>query len=299
MTWLNYHHLHYFWVVAREGTIQQASQQLHVGQPAISTQLHQLELSLGQKLFRRRGRRLELTEAGRTVFRYAEQIFSLGREMTDLLNSGEVATGSKFIVGVADAMPKLMVRRLLEPALQLSSDLRLVCVEHDLATLLTDLGRQSLDLVLADSPLTPTGGIRAFNHLLGQSGVGLFGTPHLVARVRADFPASLDRVPLLLPGKNTALRRSLESWLESQNVSPLIRGEFDDKALLKAFGQTGEGLFPGTLAIADEICRQYEVDLAGELVGVVEHFYAISVERRIRHPAVLAISSSAKSTIFV
>lgn len=299
MTWLNYHHLHYFWVVAREGTIQQASQQLHVGQPAISTQLHQLELSLGQKLFRRSGRRLELTEAGRTVFRYAEQIFSLGREMTDVLKSGEVATGSKFVVGVADAMPKLMVRRLLEPALQLSSDLRLVCVENDLGTLLTDLGRQSLDLVLADSPLTPTGGVRAFNHLLGQSGVGLFGTPQLVARVRTDFPASLNRVPLLLPGRNTALRRSLESWLESRNVSPLIRGEFDDKALLKAFGQTGEGLFPGTLAIADEICRQYEVELAGELEGVVEHFYAISVERRIRHPAVLAISSSAKSTIFV
>lgn len=299
MSWLNYHHLHYFWVVAREGTIQQASQQLHVGQPAISTQLHQLELSLGQKLFRRSGRRLELTEAGRTVFRYAEQIFSLGREMTDVLKSGEVATGSKFVVGVADAMPKLMVRRLLEPALQLSSDLRLVCVENDLGTLLTDLGRQSLDLVLADSPLTPTGGVRAFNHLLGQSGVGLFGTPQLVARVRTDFPASLNRVPLLLPGRNTALRRSLESWLESRNVSPLIRGEFDDKALLKAFGQTGEGLFPGTLAIADEICRQYEVELAGELEGVVEHFYAISVERRIRHPAVLAISSSAKSTIFV
>ena len=264
-----------------------------------STQLHQLELSLGQKLFRRSGRRLELTEAGRTVFRYAEQIFSLGREMTDVLKSGEAATGSKFVVGVADAMPKLMVRRLLEPALQLSSDLRLVCVEHDLGTLLTDLGRQSLDLVLADSPLTPTGGVRAFNHLLGQSGVGLFGTPQLVARVRTDFPVSLNRVPLLLPGRNTALRRSLESWLESRNVSPLIRGEFDDKALLKAFGQTGEGLFPGTLAIADEICRQYEVELAGELEGVVEHFYAISVERRIRHPAVLAISSSAKSTIFV
>lgn len=265
----------------------------------ISTQLHQLELSLGQKLLRRSGRRLELTEAGRTVFRYAEQIFSLGRELTDVLKSGEVATGSKFVVGVADAMPKLMVRRLLEPALQLSSDLRLVCVEHDLGTLLTDLGRQSLDLVLADSPLTPTGGVRAFNHLLGQSGVGLFGTPQLVARVRTDFPASLNRVPLLLPGRNTALRRSLESWLESRDVSPLIRGEFDDKALLNAFGQTGEGLFPGTLAIADEICRQYEVELAGELEGVVEHFYAISVERRIRHPAVLAISSSAKSTIFV
>jgi LysR family transcriptional activator of nhaA len=298
MTWLNYHHLHYFWVVAREGTIQQASQLLHVGQPAISTQLHQLEQSLGQKLFRRSGRRLELTDAGRTVFRYAEQIFSLGREMTDLLKTGEPATGSRFVVGVADAMPKLMVRRLLEPALQLSTDLRLMCVEHDLGTLLTELGRQSLDLVLSDAPLTPSGGIRAFNHLLGQSGVGLFGTPQLVARVRRDFPASLNRIPLLLPGRNTALRRSLESWLESHEISPVIRGEFDDKALLKAFGQTGEGLFPGTLAIADEICRQYEVQLAGELEGVVEHFYAISVERRIRHPAVLAISSSAKSTIF-
>ncbi|GDX90071.1 transcriptional activator NhaR [Planctomycetia bacterium] len=298
MTWLNYHHLHYFWVVAREGTIQNASQLLHVGQPAISTQLHQLEQSLGQKLFRRVGRRLELTDAGRTVFRYAEQIFSLGREMTDLLKTGEPAAGFKFVVGVADAMPKLMVRRLLEPALQLSADLRLICVEHDLGTLLTELGRQSLDLVLSDAPLTPAGGVKAFNHLLGQSGVGLFGTPHLVAKVRTDFPASLNRIPLLLPGRNTALRRSLESWLESHDVSPVIRGEFDDKALLKAFGQTGEGLFPGTLAIADEICRQYEVQLAGELEGVVEHFYAISVERRIRHPAVLAISSSAKSTIF-
>jgi len=299
MTWLHYHHLHYLWVVAREGTIQQASQQLHVGQPPISTQLHQLELSLGRKLFRRRSRRLEMTEARRTVFRYAEQVFSLGREMTDLLKSGEVATGSKFVGDVADAMPKLMVRRLLEPALQLSSDLRLVCVEHDLGTLLTDLGRQSLDLVLADSPLTPTGGVRAFNHPLGQSGVGLFVTPQLVARIRTDFPASLNRVPLLLPCTNTALSRSLDSSLESRNVSPLIRVEFDDKALLKAFGQTGEGLFPGTLAIADEICRQYEAELAGELEGVVEHFYAISVECRIRHAVVLAISSSAKSIIFV
>ena len=136
------------------------------------------------------------------------------------------------------------------------------------------------------------------SHLLGQSGVGLFGTPQLVARVRRDFPNSLNRVPLLLPGRNTALRRSLESWLQLHELTPRIRGEFDDKALLKAFGQTGEGLFPGTLAIADEICRQYEVELAGELDGVVEHFYAISVERRIRHPAVLAISSTAKSALF-
>jgi LysR family transcriptional activator of nhaA len=195
-------------------------------------------------------------------------------------------------------MPKLMVRRLLEPALQLSADLRLVCVENDLSTLLTELGRHSVDLVLSDSPLTPAGGVRAFNHLLGQSGVGLFGTPQLVARVRRDFPNSLNRVPLLLPGRNTALRRSLESWLQLHDLTPRIRGEFDDKALLKAFGQTGEGLFPGTLAIADEICRQYEVELAGELDGVVEHFYAISVERRIRHPAVLAISSTAKSALF-
>ncbi|MFM7039311.1 MAG: transcriptional activator NhaR [Planctomycetaceae bacterium] len=299
MNFLNYHHLLYFWMTAREGTIQKAAARLHVGQPAISTQLRQLEKSLGQKLFRKSGRTLELTETGRIAWRYADEIFSLGQELTDAVRGYPTGQSPRFAVGVVDALPKLMARRLLEPALQLSPDLRLICTEENLPRLLEQLTAHQIDLVLSDSPVTASMNVRAFNHPLGDSAVGLFGVRKLARRVRADFPQSLNNIPLLLPDRSTALRRSLDGWLQQHDLHPLIRGEFSDKALMKAFGLTGEGLFPGTMAIADEICRQYDVELAAELPHPREQFFAISAERRIKHPAVLAITSTARKDLFL
>jgi len=299
MNFLNYHHLLYFWMTVREGTIQKASLRLHVGQPAISTQLRQLEKAVGQKLFRKSGRKLELTETGRIAYRYADEIFSLGEELTDALRGHSSGRSVRFSVGVVDAVPKLMARRLLEPALQLAPDLRLVCTEDSLQRLLEQLTAHQIDLVLSDSPVSASMNVRAFNHPLGDSAVGLFGVRKLARRVRAGFPETLNNTPILLPHRATALRHSLDAWLQQHDLHPLIRGEFSDKALMKAFGRTGEGLFPGTMAIADEICRQYEVELAAELPHVREQFFAISAERRIKHPAVLAIAKTAKKDLFL
>ncbi len=299
MDWLNYHHLLYFWMVAREGTILRAAEKLHIGQPAISTQLRSLEESLGQKLFQKSGRTLQLTETGKTVYRYADEIFSLGRELVDTLKGHPVGKPVRFVVGIVDAMPKLMARRLLEPALQLSDDLRLVCIEDTLQQLLSQLMLHNVDIVLSDAPVTAAFNVRAYNHALGNSAVGLFATKELARRYRKGFPQSLNGAPLLMPGHSSALRRPLDSWLESHDLHPLIRAEFDDSALLKAFGQTGEGLFPGGVVIQDEICRQFEVEFVGEVEGVHEHFFAISAERKIKHPAVIAIASTAKSDLFL
>lgn len=299
MDWLNYHHLLYFWMVAREGTILRAAEKLHIGQPAISTQLRSLEASLGQKLFQKSGRTLQLTETGKTVFRYADEIFSLGREMIDTLKGHPVGKPVRFVVGIVNAMPKLMARRLLEPALRLSDDLRLVCMEDTLEQLLSELILHNVDIVLSDTPVTAAFKVRAYNHALGDSAVGLFAPKELAHRCRKGFPESLNGAPVLLPARSSALRRSIDSWLENKDLHPLIRGEFDDTALLKAFGQTGEGLFPGGLVIQDEICRQYEVELVGEMEGVRENFFAISAERKIKHPAVLAITRTARSDQFL
>ena len=299
MEWLNYHHLLYFWMVAREGTIQRASVKLHIGQPAISTQLRSLEESLGHKLFQKSGRTLQLTDTGKTVFRYADEIFSLGRELIDTLKGHPAGKPVKFTVGVVDVMPKLMARRLLEPALRLSDNLQLVCLENSLEQLLSELMLHNLDIVLSDIPVTAAFKVRAYNHLLGDSGVGFFATKELARRCRKGFPESLNGAPVLLPGRNSAVRRSIDSWLEKNDLRPQIRAEFDDMALLKAFGQTGEGLFPGAIVIQEEICRQHEVELIGEIDGVREQFFAISAERKIKHPAVLAISSTAQTDIFV
>ena len=299
MEWLNYHHLLYFWMVAREGTIQRASVKLHIGQPAISTQLRSLEESLGHKLFQKSGRTLQLTDTGKTVFRYADEIFSLGRELIDTLKGHPAGKPVKFTVGVVDVMPKLMARRLLEPALRLSDNLQLVCLENSLEQLLSELMLHNLDIVLSDIPVTAAFKVRAYNHLLGDSGVGFFATKELARRCRKGFPESLNGAPVLLPGRNSAVRRSIDSWLEKNDLRPQIRAEFDDMALLKAFGQTGEGLFPGAIVIQEEICRQHEVELIGEIDGVREQFFAISAERKIKHPAVLAIASTAQTDIFV
>ncbi len=298
MEWLNYHHLLYFWMVAREGTITRAGQKLHIGQPAISTQLRQLEKSLGLKLFQKSGRNLELTETGRLVFRYADEIFALGREMLDTVQGRPTGKPARFVVGIVDVIPKLIAKRLLEPALQLPDPLRLVCIEDSLERLLGELAMHNVDLVLSDTPVTGAMKVRAFNHLLGESTIAVFGTKTLARKFRKRFPQSLDGAPFLLQHRASALRRTLETWFDSHDLRPLIHAEFDDSALLKVFGQAGEGLFAAPCVIKNEICRQHQVEVVGEIPSIREQFYAISAERRLRHPAVLAISSTAREDVF-
>lgn len=299
MDWLNYHHLLYFWTVAREGSIVRAAEKLHLGEPTISSQLKQLEKSLKVSLFQKVGRDLELTDTGRTVFRYADEIFALGRELTDTIKGRPTGKPIRFVVGVVDVVPKLIAKRLLEPALQLSDPLRLVCIEDTLDRLLGELVLHNVDLVLSDTPVTGAMKVRAFNHHLGDSTIAVFGTHQLAEKYRQDFPQSLNGAPFLLQGRASSVRRALETWFDSQDLRPVVRAEFDDSALLKVFGQAGEGLFTAPFVMREEICRQHEVELVGEISAVREHFYAISAERRLKHPAVLAISSAARNDIFV
>lgn len=297
MEWLNYHHLRYFWAVAREGTVASAAALLRRSQPTISAQIHELEESLGEKLFMRAGRRLLLTDMGRQVFRYAEDIYSLGKELMDSVKGRPTGRPLRLVVGISDALPKLMARRLLEPALRLPEPVRLVCVEDRPERLLADLALHELDVVLSDSPATPNVNVRVFNHLLGECGVTFFGARRHAA-LRRGFPRSLNGAPLLVPTKNTTLRRNLDEWFEALDVRPLIVGEFQDSALLKVFGQTGEGVFAAPSAIEREVTKQFRTPVIGRTKKLRERFYAISVERKIQHPAVVAISEAARGKIF-
>ncbi|REJ68245.1 MAG: transcriptional activator NhaR [Planctomycetota bacterium] len=298
MEWLNYHHLLYFWTVAKEGGISRAAERLHLAQPTLSSQIKKLESSLGSPLFDRVGRSLELTETGQLVYRYADEIFSLGREMVDTLKGRPSDDRLRLTVGVPDVLPKLIIYELLRPALGSSEEVRLVCFEGKLNELLADLALHRLDLVLADSPLTPGAHVRAFNHLLGECGVTVLGTPVLAKRFKRGFPKSLNGAPMLLPTQNTTLRRSLELWFDAEDIRPQIMHEFEDSAVMKVFGQAGEGLFVSPSAVEKEVKRQYAVQAVGRIAEVTERFYAISIERRLKHPAVLAISKAAKSTLF-
>ena len=298
MEWLNYHHLHYFWVVAKEGTIAAACEKLHVAQPTISAQLRSLEKSLGEKLFKRVGRSLVLTETGRTVYRYADEIFPLGGELLDTLRGRPTGNPLRFRVGVADVLPKLVAHRLLEPALKLPETIQLVCHESTPAELLARLAIHELDLILSDGPIGPDVRVRAFNHLLGECGIAIFGSKELAAAHRRRFPRSLDGAPFLMPASNTSLRRSLDFWFDSEDIRPSVVGEFDDDALLKVFGQAGAGLFAAPGVIEKEICRQYGVRIVGRVESVRERFYAISVERKVKHPAVIAIAHAAREKLF-
>ena len=298
MEWLNYHHLHYFWVVAKEGTIAAACEKLHLAQPTISAQLRALENAIGDKLFKRVGRNLVLTDTGRMVYRYADDIFSLGGELLDTLRGRPTGNPLRFSVGVADVLPKLVAYRLLEPALKLPETIQLVCRESTPAELLAQLAIHELDLVLSDSPIGPGVRVRAFNHLLGECGVSIFGTKELATAYRRRFPRSLDGAPFLLPPDNTSLRRSLEQWFDSQGVRPSAVAEFDDSALLKVFGQAGAGVFAAPTVIEKEVRQQYGVRVVGRPESVRERFYAISVERKVKHPAVVAIAQAAREKLF-
>ncbi len=297
MDWLNYHHLMYFWVVAREGSVARACKKLHLAQPTISGQIRGLEKSLKANLFARSGRNLVLTDTGRTVFQYADEIFSLGRELQDTLRNRPTGRAIRFVVGVADALPKLISHRLLQPALALPEKIQVTCHDGEPDRLMAQLALHELDLVLSDVPANPRLGVKAYNHLLGECGITFFGTEELAKRYRKGFPQSLDGAPILLPTENVNLRRVLDQWFDQIGIRPQIRGEFSDTALLKAFGQCGDGIFAAHDIVASEIKRMYHVSEIGHDDSLRERFYAISVEKRIKHPAVLAITTVARAGI--
>jgi LysR family transcriptional activator of nhaA len=301
MEWLNYHHLRYFWAAAREGSVTRAGERLRISQPAVTAQIRALEQAIGEKLFNRSGRNLVLTEAGRVVYRYAEEIFGLGAEMLEALK-GRPGAGRplRLSVGIADALPKTIVRRLLEPAFHLGVPLQLVCHEDKtIEEFLSELAVHGVDLVVADAPAPPGIRVKAFSHRLGECGTTIFGAPALARRTRDGFPRSLAGASFLMPGPRSALRRALDDWLQAHDIRPNVVAEVDDSALLNALGQDSKGLFAGPSVMEKEIRRQYGVWVAGRLRDVRQQFYAISVERRLKHPAVVAISEAARRKLFV
>jgi LysR family transcriptional regulator, transcriptional activator of nhaA len=298
MATLNYKHLRYFWMVAKAGSIARAGEQLNLTPQSISGQLRELEESLGVELFRRVGRGLELTDTGRRILRYAEEIFALGDELLDALHDESATKVLPLRIGVADSVPKLVAYRLVEPALQLPEPVRLICREGRLASLLAELAVHRLDMVIADRPMPANLNVRGYSHLLGESSLTVFGTPQLIATLAGAFPAMLNNAPFLLPGEDVAMRPKLLQWFEAQRVRPRIVGEFDDSALLNAFGQAGAGLFVAPTAIADYVAKPSGVEAIGCIDAVTEQLYAISTERRLTHPAIVAISQTAQRDIF-
>jgi LysR family transcriptional activator of nhaA len=297
MDWLNYHHLLYFWAVAKHGSVTRASRELHLAQPTVSAQLKALEQRLGQPLFDRAGRRLVLTELGHTVFAYAEEIFALGRELLDTVRQQRPDRGTRLRVGIADVVPKLVAETFLRPALSMEGRVQLVCREGKAEALESELGRFGLDLVVTDTPLSPGIRVKAFAHPLGSCPVCLFASGKLARRYRPGFPESLDGAPALLPAGGTVVRSQVDAGFDRLGIRPIVMAEFDDSALMKVFGMKGLGVFPAPDLIADEVCRQYGVKRLGALPGAEERFYAITVDRRILNPAVVAICDAARDRL--
>jgi LysR family transcriptional activator of nhaA len=295
---INYKHLHYFWVVAKEGSITRACERLHLTPQTISGQLSLLEENLGEALFNRVGRNLELTETGRLTLSYADEIFTLGGELEEVVRNLPSGRPLVFKVGVADSVPKSIAHRLLAPALQLPEPVRIVCRENHIDSLLAELALHRIDLVIADSPIPQGVNVRGFNHQLGECGVTFFAVPELARSLRQGFPQSLKGAPMLIPGEMTVTQSRLLDWLDKQHIHPRIVGEFDDSALMKTFGQAGAGVFIAPTPIAAEVAKQYGVVAIGHSDEVVEQFYAISVERKISHPAVVAITETAREWLF-
>nr|WP_320132139.1 LysR family transcriptional regulator [uncultured Holophaga sp.] len=289
MEWLNYHHLFYFWTIAREGSVTGAARLLRLSQSALSTQIRQLEENLGEKLFERRGRGLVLTEAGRVALRYAEDIFKLGQEFQNELKGRPSGRPLQLRVGISDVLPKLMVHQLLRPVLEGAEPIRLLCRESGMPTLFKALFEHEVDLVLSDSPYVPLGGPRAFNRLLTECGLALFAAPALMERHPGPFPRCLDGAPVLLQAEGTALRTGLDRWFQEQGLVPVLAGEFEDSALLKAFGAAGEGFFAVPEAISDAVVRRYQVERVGQVEAVRFQVHGITAERRVSHPGLAAI----------
>lgn len=295
---INYQHLYYFWVVAKHGSISAACEVLHLAQPTISAQLAVFEQAVGGRLFVKQGRKLLLSDTGRAVFHYADEIFSLGRELTNMLKGRSSERGIRLNLGISDALPKLLAYRLIEPLLRLPEPVQIHCVEDKTERLLAELALHGIDLALCDAPATPASGARVFNHLIGESAVGIFAEPTLAAHYREDFPRSLNGAPFLLPTANTAMRRSLNQWFDARELSPAVQLEVEDSALLKTFGAGGCGLFFSPLVVSQAVQKQYGVELLGLAEGVMERFYAVTVQRRLKHPIVNIMLEQAQQGLF-
>lgn len=298
MEWLNYHHLFYFWMTVKAGTISAAADSLHLARPTVASQIKELEKSVGQKLFEKQGRGLVLTEFGRQVHQYAEEIFSIGHELREFIRTGHGGNRKRFVVGLPDVVPKHIAFELLKPMLRMNDRPRAVCYEGKLDQLLADLALHKLDLIISDAPAPPTLEFKVYNHKLGECGLSMLATPAIAKKYRKGFPQSLTDAPCLLPTDHTAVRRSLDIWMDDNEIFPEIIAEFEDSALLKVFGQAGEGIFPIPTAIEELIKRQYGVHLVGRLPSVRDKFYAISAEKRVQHPATSMIVKQARSQLF-
>ena len=296
---LNLKHLRYFWSVASHGSIARAAEALYLTPQTISGQLRELEQQVGFELFARDGRNLVLTETGRLVFSYADEMFRLGLELQDVLAGGTPGSALTVKVGVAMVVPKLLAYRVLEPVLKLPESVRLICHEAPLVDLLADLAVHKLDVVLADSPVNPTLNIRAYNHALGESGISFFAVPEQAETLKTEFPNSLDGARMLMPSGGSNLRRNLEGWFERHRIKPLVVAEFEDRALMKAFGERGIGVFTSPSAVDQDVLDKYGVAVIGRTREITERYYVISAERRIKHPAVSAITEAARSELFV
>ena len=296
---MNYKHLHYFMQVAKSGSVMRASEQLHLTPQTISGQIQLLEEALGSALLAKSGRRLVLTEAGRLALGYAEEIFSLGAELQEAVREpSKIGRTLEFRVGVVDVVPKSMAYRLVEPATQLPEPVRVVCREWKLDSLLAELALHRLDLVISDAPIPASISVRAFSHRLGTSGVNFFAAPALFERYNGAFPQCLDGAPMLLPSEDSALGQRLRAWFQARSLHPRVVGEFDDSALAKEFGRRGAGIFVGPSVLSNEIEKQLNVRTLGVAADVIDEFFAISVERRVTHPCVVAITQSARNELF-
>lgn len=295
---LNYRQLYYFHAVAKAGGMVRGAEQLHLTPQTLSGQIAQLEEKLGVALFRRAGRRLELTDAGRLALSYADEIFQVGNELEETLRNRQGERPFLFRVGIADVVPKSIAYRLLAPALALPEPVRMVCREDKFERLLTELAIHRLDMVLADRPLPSDMDIKGYSHLLGKCGLTFFAAPELAPRLKGEFPQLLDNTPLLIPGEDSAIHAPLLRWLRGQNIHSRLVGEFDDGALMKSFGQAGAGVFPAPTAIAAEVSAQYGVVPIGRTEAINEHFFLITVERKLSHPAALAVSEAAHEGLF-
>jgi LysR family transcriptional regulator, transcriptional activator of nhaA len=294
MDWLNYHQLMNFWLVAREGSVQRASELLHVTPSSVSIQIRQLERALGVKLFNRRGRGLILTDIGQQVAEYATDIFATGRELMDLVRGRPLGRPMELRIGIRDVMPKLVAFNLIKPAFGLAEPPRIVCQEGEMAKLIADLAIHKLDVVLSDTPLDPLYRLQAYSHLLGEAEIGIMGVPELAAAYRRGFPNSLQDAPFLLPTDTSVLRRALDQWFHDMAMTPKICGEFADSAMLKIAGSTGLGLFAVPTTIRRQVENMYGVEWIGAIPSIRERYYAVSVERKLKHPAVVAISQAAR-----
>lgn len=298
MRHLNYSHLQYFWAVAHEGSVVKAAERLHITPQTISGQIRLLEEAIGQPLFNRVGRRLVLSEIGHVVLEYADEIFSIGAELGQVVREQISAGPSKLSVGIVNSIPKLIAERIVAPALMDEDAVRIRCQEASLEQLLGELSVHKLDLVLSDQPMPQGLSLRAFNHRLGESGLAFFSQRRAARRYKNTFPQSLNQAPMLLPSPHSALRRRLDEWFDSNSIVPQIVGEVDDSALLKAFGEAGYGLFAAPSVIEQEICKMYSMTVIGRTDEITEQFFAISPERRIKHPSVVRIIEAARTQLF-